>query len=135
MNKFLTLLALMLTLAPATSWAIPGTAAIGALTTNPAANAVLVTSAALSSGGASAAHYLINVTCTGSVAFTCAFQVMNGASIVSTVYLNVPAGQTVSLAPVESFAIPNGDTLRAISATSITGQVQANIFYALEVTD
>lgn len=129
------LLALLL-LISAPAWAIPGTASIGALTTNPAANAVLVTSGALNSGSPnSAAHWLLNLTCSGSAAFTCAFQVMNGASVVSTFYLQVPAGQTVSFAPEVSFSIPQGYTLRVITPTLVVGQVQASVIYAIDTVD
>lgn len=131
-----TALSILLTLFCSYAFAIPGTANIGTLTTNPSANAVLVTSGALNSGSPNAsAHWLLNVTCSGTAAFTCAFQVMNGASVVTTFYLQVPAGQTVTFEPKVSFSIPQGYTLRVTTPTSVTGQVQASVIYAIDTVD
>jgi hypothetical protein len=131
MIRYLLATSLICFLSITNAWALAGSAALGSLQTNPSANAVLVTSSALSSGTTTGASYVLDVVCSGSVAFTCEFQVMNGSTAVSSIYFQVPAGQTFNFnsAPI-SFQIPNGYTLRVITPTSVTGTVQASIFYA-----
>lgn len=120
--------------------ATPGTGSIGAVQTNPAANAVIVTTPALTSGsvaGTPSANWHVVVIYSCSVAATLDFQSVNGSgTAMSHIYLNCAAASTNMLQiPNISFSIPNGWTVQVMNVSSITGTEQASIFYALETVN
>lgn len=114
-----------------------GKAVIGTLTANPANNAVLAVSPSMANAGNTGAYVHFDIICSGTVAYTCAFQVLNASSVVqSTIYIPVPAGDLRSISPKPSFFIPNGYTVRVINATAVVvGSVQASIIYSVDITD
>jgi hypothetical protein len=113
--------------------AVQGTGVVGSITTNPAANAVLVTTSGLTSGSASA-NYTVTIWWSCSILATYQYQVLNvSSSVVASVNLYCPAMTTSSIGVSNiSFSIPNGFTLRVINVNSFTGTGQASIFYAKE---
>ena len=117
--------------------AYTGTGVVGTTTQNPATNAVLVTTGALTSTSTAnpkSANYTATVNWYCSAAATYLYQVLNSSSVVvSTITLPCPANirQTYQ-APGMSFKIPDGYSLQVIVSASFTGYAQAEIYYAVE---
>lgn len=120
------------------AWALlPGTGNVGSIITNPAANAVLVTTPAIMSGSVNAspsANITVTLWWSCSIAATFEYQVLNTTpAVVSSILLNCPAGTTNSVSiPSISFALPQSWTLRVINLNSFTGTGQASIFWAVD---
>src|SRR5271170_1047237 len=117
--------------------AYTGTGVVGTTTQNPATNAVLVTTGALTSDSHATPpsanyHVVINWYC--SAAATYIYQVINASSVVVTqITLPCPANNRQTYQePGISFKVPDGYTLNVIVGAGFTGFAQAEIYYAIE---
>lgn len=115
--------------------AYKGTAAIGAVASNPSNGTVLVSTGSLSSGCASGngGNYLVHVfvSSTGG-GTTFDFQSVFGGVVVSHIYLVVPASSSLAFSPPIDFSVPDAITLQIVNVGAVTGTVQANIFYSVD---
>jgi hypothetical protein len=136
MNKIL--LSLLLLIAGLNNaFAISGVDSAGSIVVNPAANAVLTTTAALNSNSTNAspsANWVVNMWWTCSVSTTYEYQVLNTSSaVVYNMLLPCTAGNwQQASAPGMSFSVPNGFKLQIIALSGFTGNAQASILYGME---
>lgn len=133
--KSLIVLVLVALFLSSPSYALIGSANTGSPTTNPAATTVLATTGALVSGSPrNSGNYRVYIYLSSTAAATFDFQTLSGVggSVVAHIYLMVPASSSVAFEPPISFTVPDGLVLQVVNTASITGTVQANIFWAVD---
>lgn len=108
-----------------------GSVVMGTTQTNPAANTVLVTSGALTSGGSSGGWYRIGFACNGTLLFTCQIQLYDGSTVQSYFNMSIPVNDMRfwSSGDISTY-IPDGWSIRVVNPSLIVlGAVQANVIY------
>lgn len=138
--KFLFIFALLFSLNAWADGPIPGTGVAGSLITNPGTAAVLVTTPALTSGGPGAsANWVIVVQYYCSANALLDIQTMNTVpAVVAHTFVpcnvlsgGIGGGGVFNVTDI-AFAIPQSFKLQVVNVNSVTGNVQASVYYALQ---
>jgi hypothetical protein len=112
----------------------PGKANLGAVASNPAANAVLATTGSLTSGcpSGNGGNYQIDVLVSSTAAAVFDLQALSGGTAVSHTYLMVPANASLNFSTPIAFGVPDNITLQVVNVNAISlGTEQANIYWAV----
>jgi hypothetical protein len=111
-----------------------GSTNLGAVTTNPAAGAVLATTGSLTTSTPDhSANYKIEVFASSTADAVFDLQSVFSGSVVSHTYLMCAANTSVQLKSDISYSIPDGVTLQVVNVNSgLLGTVQVNIYWAID---
>lgn len=99
----------------------------GAIKTNPNSGDVMVTTGPINRQRQTGQYILPQIIITSTVAATFKVQVWDGAAEVLSFNLAVPASDSRSFPFNVPVPLPNGDHVRILTTSALTGQVQANI--------